>query len=60
MRVIRPDSLIITGSPDNLFDYKGNKLIYSANRTAEYMNQDLEMCIFLAYTGDFIAGQLQC
>jgi len=56
MRVIRPDSLIITGSPDNLFDYKGNKLIYSANRTAEYMNQDLEMCIFLANTGDFIAG----
>ena len=56
MRVIRPDSLIITGSPDNLFDYKGNKLIYSANRTAEYMNQDLEMCIFLANTGDFIPG----
>ena len=25
MRVIRPDSLVITSSPDNLFDYKGNK-----------------------------------
>jgi len=56
MRVIRPDSLVITSSPDNLFDYKGNKLIYSANRSADYMNQDLEMCIFLANTGDFIAG----
>lgn len=56
MRVIRPDSLVITGSPDNLFDYKGNKLIYSEKRTADYMNQDLEICIFLSNTGDFIVG----
>lgn len=56
MRVIRPDSLVITASPDNLFDYKGNKIIYSEKRTADYMNQDLEMCIFLTNTGDFIIG----
>jgi hypothetical protein len=56
MRVLRPDSLVITSSPDNLFDYKGNKLIYSASRTADYMNQDIEMCIFLDNTGDFITG----
>ena len=56
MRVLRPDSLIITSSPDNLFDYKGNKLIYSANRSADYLNQDIEMCIFLDNTGDFIPG----
>ena len=56
MRVIRPDSLVITGSPDNLFDYRGNKIIYSEKRTADYMNQDLEMCIFLTNTGDFIVG----
>ena len=56
MRVIRPDSLVITSSPDNLFNYRGNKLIYSANRSADYMNQDLDMCIFLANTGDFVPG----
>jgi len=56
MRVIRPDSLVITGSHDNLFDYRGNKIIYSEKRTADYMNQDLEMCIFLSNTGDFIVG----
>jgi FlaG/FlaF family flagellin (archaellin) len=56
MRVLRPDSLVITSSPDNLFDYKGNKMIYSANRTADYMNQDIEICIFLDNTGDFIVG----
>jgi len=56
MRVIRPDSLVITASPDNLFDYRGNKIIYSEKRTADYMNQDLEMCIFLTNTDDFIIG----
>jgi Tfp pilus assembly protein PilN len=56
MRVIRPDSLVITSSPDNLFEYKGNKIIYSANRTIDYMNQDIEVCIFLDNTGDFIIG----
>ena len=56
MRVLRPDSLVIATSPDNTFDYKGNKLVYSANRNADYMNQDIEMCIFLDNTGDFIIG----
>ena len=56
MRVIRPDSLVITNSPDNIFDYRENKLIYSASREVDYMNQDIEMCIFLDNTGDFIIG----
>ena len=56
MRVIRPDSILITTSSENLFDYRGNKLIYSASRTADYMNQDIEMCIFLDNNGDFIPG----
>src|SRR4030042_3705375 len=56
MRVIRPDSLIITNSPENLFDFNGNKLVYSASRLVDYMNQDIEMCIFLDNTGDYIVG----
>jgi hypothetical protein len=56
MRVLRPDSLVIATSPDNLFEYKGNKIIYSAFREVDYMNQDIEMCIFLDNTGDFIVG----
>jgi len=56
MRVIRPDSLVITNSPDNVFSYKNRLLIFSANRTADYMNQDIEMCIYLDNTGDFIIG----
>jgi hypothetical protein len=56
MRVIRPDSLVITTSADNLFEYNGNKLVYSASRLVDYMNQDIEMCIFLDNTGDFVVG----
>ncbi len=56
MRVLRPDSLIITTSPDNIFEYKEDKLIYSASRIVDYINQDIEMCIFLDNTGDFIVG----
>ena len=56
MRVIRPDSLVITNSPDNLFEYKGRKIIYSATRAVDYMNQDIDMCIFQDNTGDFIVG----
>lgn len=56
MRVLRPDSLVIATSPDNLFSYKGNNIIYSASREVDYMNQDIEMCIFLDNTGDFIIG----
>jgi len=56
MRVIRPDSLVVTGSPDNLFEYKGNKIIYSANRQVDYMNQDIEVCIYMNNKGDFIIG----
>jgi hypothetical protein len=56
MRVIRPDSLVIATSQDNLFDFNGNKLVYSASRLVDYMNQDIEMCIFLDNTGDFVVG----
>jgi hypothetical protein len=56
MRVIRPDSLIITNSPNNLFEYRKNKIIYSATRGVDYINQDIEVCIYLDNTGDFIIG----
>jgi hypothetical protein len=56
MRVIRPDSLVISPSPENLFDYNENKMIFSASRTIDYTNQDVELCIFLANTGDFVPG----
>lgn len=56
MRVLRPDSLVISTSSDNLFEYNGNQMIYSATRTIDYMNQDIDVTIWLDNTGDFVAG----
>jgi len=56
LRVVRPDQLVITPSPENLFEVQGEQLIYSANRAVDYANADIEMCIFLDNTGDFIPG----
>jgi len=56
LRIVRPDYLVITSSSDNLFDFNGTKMIYTADRQVEYLNQDIEMCIFVDNTGDFILG----
>jgi uncharacterized phage infection (PIP) family protein YhgE len=56
MRIIRPDSLVIATSANNVFTYNRSQLIYSAKRSVDYINQDLEMCIFMNNTGDFIIG----
>jgi len=56
MRLLRPDSLVITTSADNIFSYNRRQMIYSAKRAVDYINQDIEMCIFMDNTGDFIIG----
>jgi FtsZ-binding cell division protein ZapB len=56
LRVKRPDGLIITDSPDNTFTVNEETLVFSAQRDVDYENLDIEMCIFLDNTGDFIAG----
>lgn len=56
MRITRPDNLVLTESPDNLFAYEDEQLIYSASRMIDYMNQDVEMCIYYLDMQDLIVG----
>jgi hypothetical protein len=56
LRVVRPDSLVITSNSNNLFDFNNGKLVYTASRQVEYLNQDIEMCIFVDNSSDFILG----
>jgi len=56
LRILRPDSLAIATSPDNLFDFNGSKMIFTASRQVEYINQDIDMCIFVDKNKDFIIG----
>jgi len=56
MRITRPDGLVITSSPDNLFEAEGERMIFTENRTVEYLNKDVEISIFVDNNGDFIEG----
>jgi hypothetical protein len=56
IRVTRPDGLVITTSPDNIFEYEEGVMIFTESRTVDYMNQDVEMCIFVNNNADFIEG----
>jgi hypothetical protein len=39
-----------------LFDFNGSKMIYTASRQVEYLNQDIDMCIFVDNSKDLIIG----
>jgi predicted nuclease with TOPRIM domain len=56
LRIIRPDALVITGSANNLFEFQGNQLVYSAVRQVDYTNEDIDACIFVDNNGDFVTG----
>ena len=56
LRILRPDSLAIAANPDNLFDFNASKMIFTASRQVEYLNQDIDMCIFVDKNNDFIVG----
>jgi hypothetical protein len=56
LRITRPDGLVLTDSPENLFPFGEEQMIFSATRTVDYLNQDVEMCIFYDNNGDFIEG----
>lgn len=56
LRVLRPDGLVITDSPENIFQVDEENIIFTAKRDVDYENQDIELCIFVDNTGDFTAG----
>jgi len=56
LRVTRPDGLVITSSPDNLFELEDKRIIFTESRTVEYLNKDVEVSIFVDNKGDFIKG----
>lgn len=55
-RILRPDSVLLADSKENLFVFRDQMIIYSAARTVNYENQDLDVCIYWDNTGDLIEG----
>ena len=56
LRIIRPDEIVVTSSVENLFEFIDKQLVYSAKRIIDYMNQDIDMCIYWNNDGQLISG----
>ncbi len=46
IRLERPDGQILLQSREDLFEYEGSEINYSATRQVEYGGEELEICIF--------------
>jgi hypothetical protein len=56
MRIIRPDDVVLVSDMDDLFEYNGEQIIYTAVRELEFENSDIDMCIFWDKTETLIPG----
>jgi hypothetical protein len=59
IRIIRPDEVVVVTSAENLFETLDGPLAYSARREVEYLNQDVDLCIYYDNDGQFIPGTYQ-
>ena len=57
LRISRPDELVLASSEQNLFNYEGKQIVYSAKRSVTYENKDVDMCLFYDNSGQLIPGK---
>ncbi len=57
LRIIGPDDFILAKSETDVFDFQGEKIVFSAKREVDYQNQDVDMCIFYDNNGELLAGK---
>lgn len=56
MRISRPDDLILAASEQDIFQYDGKQIVFSAKRAVTYENKDVDLCIFFENGGLLITG----
>jgi hypothetical protein len=56
LRIARPDDLILASSEQDIFNYEGKQIVYSAKRNVTYENKDVDLCIFWDNSGQLIPG----
>jgi FtsZ-binding cell division protein ZapB len=57
LRITRPDELVLASSEQNLFNYEGKQIVYSAKRSVAYEGKDVDMCLFYDVAGQLIPGK---
>jgi len=56
IRIARPDKEILPNTDGDMFDFEGQKIMYSARREIDYENKDVDMCIYWANAGELTDG----
>lgn len=56
IRIITPNKEILPNSDNELLDYMGDKILYSAKREIDYQNKDVDMCIYWTNNGTLTKG----
>jgi len=59
IRILGPDQFVLAKAETDLFDFQGEKIVFSAKREVDYQNQDLDLCIFYDNKGELVAGKYQ-
>jgi len=47
---------VLAKSETDLFDFQGEKVVFSAKREIDYQNKDIDLCIFYDNKGDLVSG----
>ncbi len=56
IRIAGPDDYILAKSEDDLFEYQGQKVVYSAKRPIDYINKNLDVVIYWDNNGALLTG----
>ena len=58
--IVKPDKKVLTNKANDTFQtQEGGEIVYTAKRTIEYENKDIEMCIFTDNDGRLTAGKYE-
>jgi FtsZ-binding cell division protein ZapB len=56
LRITRPDELVLASSEQDVFPYENKQIVFSAKRSVNYENKDVDMCIYWDNAGQLIPG----
>lgn len=51
VRILGPDGAVLSGGADNIMEFEGDLISYSAEREVDYDNKDLDVSVFFNYDG---------
>jgi hypothetical protein len=58
VRIMRPDDVLLLHSRDDIFEYEGEDINFSASREFEYGSEDLDVCVYYnADEGELLGGK---